>query len=250
VLLDLGAASGGHRDQGAGGVARRQREGEPTAFDLELQKGLPKEIFKYLTDGLQPAWRVRGSVLCKRGDYADRVFLVERGDVYLDSEHKEPRLDATWRQTVREPNPEKDQTVLGQYHAVGFWAALLPLDDPFVSGGQAKPRPDAEDEQPAPPAFSGVEDGDRRRGPQPHRCDVTVVVGRHNASIFELDREEFLRRLDAMPKAMFHVCLEVARGLVLAARRRWRTLEEQREEAEAENKEPENEELEKEPATG
>lgn len=188
-----------------------------------LRAGLSHEVFEYLAEGVEPTWRVHGSVLCRRGDFSDRVWLVRWGRLHLFRGRPEPRPEQ--RNWDIKSLGEKPIEELNKRQLAGFWGALLPLDDSAVGSDlDAGMREVFEARDPALRDqdrlydelwIGSVEDRDRSRKPQPQRYDVTAIVGEGNALVYELDREEFIHRLEDRSLAMFEVCREVARGIVL-----------------------------------
>ncbi len=204
---------------------RRLAGGAPHS-EIEVARGgplasrtLPEPSFRALVEGLQPQWRVRGSTLFERGSFADAVHLVEFGRLLIARELVElPVLTTAQEMDAEHVRLEESlrardalvPTGPSPLSLVGYWQALLPVDDPAVSGSRGDGRRGA----PQGRGVSGAEEGERRRGPQPERHDVTGVVGRENAVVYSLPRDEFMRRLELDPRlardVLRQLCVDVA----------------------------------------
>lgn len=195
---------------------------------LALKTGIDSSTFKYLTDGIEPSWRVAGSALCLRGSFADHVWLIDWGTVYL---LRDRCLPPVAREVALWADKQKAKWILdcGARQLVGCWGALMPLDDPAMTRARASSSTTPEstsrrvvDEGALWESLPvrGAAEGEARRGPQPERHDVTAIVGHNNTVVYELEREEFIRRLERNREAMFAVCLEVCAGLVRHAAQR------------------------------
>ena len=201
------------------------------------QRPLPSAVFRALTEGLEPHWLASGTVLFRRGDFADQVYLVDHGVVHVVRGDEppdavpDPDSDVPERVHTLSPwTPRSDQagewerfreawadrlvgTCGPRRQLAGYWSALMPLMDPAVSGrrrihGVAGHRT---------PSVQGVVEGESRSGPQPERYDVTGIVGAGDAVVYALPRQEFLRRLEAEGDVVYEVCRQVAIGVAIQA---------------------------------
>jgi|GEM_PF-6042597 len=184
------------------------------------RQGLPDATYRQLAEGLEPRWRVRGLPLCSRGDFADHVYLIELGRVLYARTALSPSLLTPLADMDAEAAALEEKlraqallvSVSGhRKQLVGFASALLPLDDPMVSGSRGNGRSGV----PLGGGVRGATEGDARRGPQPERHDLTAIVGRQNAIVYELPREEFVRRLEEKPALARDVCRQMARAVAL-----------------------------------
>ncbi|MCO4769543.1 MAG: hypothetical protein KDA24_05885 [Deltaproteobacteria bacterium] len=181
-------------------------------------RGLPERAFRQLTEGLRPSWREPGAPLYQYGGFADAVYLVEWGELLRARGPVELSLLSTTEEMHEElaqleASLRADGALLPpgghRLQLTGFWSALLPLDDPMVSGSKGRGR----NGTPPGTGVRGADEGTLRRGPQPERHEISVVVGGSGAMVYTLPREEFISRLEADPTLAYEVCSLVVRWL-------------------------------------
>lgn len=208
----------GYRSRAATG---RKAYGLSAAPELTRASGsMSERLFRELAEGLVPSWREPGAELYRYGDFADAVFLVEWGKIIRARGRVALPLHSTSQEMAAELNRlEADLRGQGKLlpdgghrrQVTGSWPALLPLDDPMVSGSRGRGRQGT----PAGTGVRGAVEGALRRGPQPERHELTALVGASGAMVYTLPREELILRLEANPGSAYELCRLLARRLAL-----------------------------------
>jgi len=208
----------GYRARAADGRTVYGLSGAP---ELTKSSGvMPERLFRELAEGLVPAWREPGAALYRYGDFADAVYLVEWGQVIRARGRVELPLHSTSQEMAEELARLEESLRDGgkllpdgghRRQVTGCWPALLPLDDPSVSGSRGRGRQGT----PAGTGVRGAAEGARRRGPQPERHELTALVGPSGAMVYTLPREELILRLEANPTSAYELGRLLARRLAL-----------------------------------